>query len=182
MKINPRLYPRIFIPSDVIALAIQSVGGAMSSSENEDSGLSTGVKITIVGLVLQLVSLCVVFVLFLSITIPNRTKLFGRRKQQVYSEQQPQDSKSPRDTSPSEINPEVPQFSSIRNFIIIIMIATFLIVVRSAYRVAELSSGLSGSLITNQWAFMIMDGLIILIATALLTWGHPNLLLRGNGE
>jgi hypothetical protein len=144
----------------------------MSSGEDESQGLSTGVKITIVGLVLQLVSLCVFFFLFMSVVIPNRDQVCRNGRAAVNANQL-------RGSSETSAKKEVirPRLSS-RSFTIVILLATCLIVIRSAYRVAELSSGLSGSLITNQWAFMIMDGLLILVATGILTWGHPNLLLR----
>ncbi|RFU33717.1 hypothetical protein B7463_g2585, partial [Scytalidium lignicola] len=52
LQINPGIYPRVFIPSDVIVLVLH-VGVAMSSNENEGHGLANGVKITITGLVFR---------------------------------------------------------------------------------------------------------------------------------
>jgi hypothetical protein len=166
-NIRPTIYPRVFVPCDIVALAVQSVGGAISANENENSGMPPGVKITIVGLVLQLISLTVVFGLFLSIIIPNRHIL--HKKGELPSPE----------TSMRVSDPEkLPTGNNIGHLTAVLLAATLLIVIRSAYRVAELSKGLSGGLETNQWAFMMMDGLLILIATALLAWGHPNLVLR----
>ena len=189
------------MPSDVIALVVQSVGGAISANSQESEGLPVGAKVTIVGLALQVTSLCVFFVLFLAIVVPNRHDIFRGKNDPfspvVYDRPRYVEMVGGNECEPSKVDsvtgqPKPKSFvnadgglgklpgQSTKAFVIVLLVATVLIVIRSAYRVAELSKGLNGGLETNQWAFMIMDGLLMLIATCLLAWGHPNLLLRGN--
>ena len=54
-RFNPRLIYWIFISCDILALILQAVGGAMSSSSNGDS--TAGVNIALAGLSLQVATL-----------------------------------------------------------------------------------------------------------------------------
>lgn len=51
--------------------------------------------------------------------------------------------------------------------------ATVLILVRSSYRVAELSGGFGGNLANEEVPFMILEGAMIVLATLCLTVFHP---------
>ncbi|KAI0467723.1 RTA1-domain-containing protein [Xylaria cf. heliscus] len=150
-NIRPRLYARIFIPSDVFALLIQASGGGVSFGETmpTNGGVSTGQAIIIAGLTLQVVSLAIFFVLFMGVIWPSdlfRTKRSG-----------PLDQNDRR----------------VKRFIILISIAIVLIVGRSVFRVAEFSQGVFGSLGHNETLFIIFDGFPISIATSLLVIFHP---------
>lgn len=47
------------------------------------------------------------------------------------------------------------------------------IFIRTCFRVAELSGGFTGPLINNELSYMILEGAMIIIASTLLTIGHP---------
>ncbi|KAI1128027.1 RTA1-domain-containing protein [Nemania abortiva] len=150
-NIDPKLYLRIFITSDIIALTIQAGGGGISFTEtsNVTGGITTGQGIVIGGLVIQVVSLAVFFVLFLGVVLPSnilRPKVFG------------------------EMNKKEKR---LRTFIMLIFLAILLIVGRSAFRVAEFSEGFFGSLVHDQVLFIIFDGIPIAIATAVMVIFHP---------
>ncbi|KAI1420015.1 RTA1-domain-containing protein [Xylaria sp. FL1777] len=151
-NIRPRLYARIFIPSDLFALLIQASGGGVSFSEHDvplDGGISTGQGIIIGGLTLQVISLSVFFILFMGVIWPNnlfRPKKYGKLDQN--------------DTR-------------VRNFVIYILTAIVLIIGRSAFRVAEYSEGIFGSLGHNEVLFIIFDGFPVAIATSLMVIFHP---------
>ncbi|KAI1128988.1 RTA1-domain-containing protein [Nemania abortiva] len=150
-NINPRLYARVFIPGDVLALLIQSSGGGVSVTEDVDpnGGVSTGQGIIIAGLTLQVVSLTVFFILFLGVIWPTdlfRSKRAGRLD---------------RDDQ------------RVRIFIVLILIAIVLIIGRSAFRVAEFSGGIFGSLGHNELLFILFDGFPVAIATSLMVIFHP---------
>jgi hypothetical protein len=51
--------------------------------------------------------------------------------------------------------------------------ATFLIFVRSVYRVAELQQGFDGPIAQNEPLFMVLEGPMIFLAVGLLTVLHP---------
>lgn len=52
-------------------------------------------------------------------------------------------------------------------------IATILILVRSIYRVIELQGGFKGAVASNEAAFMIFEGPMIILAVFFLTIFHP---------
>ncbi|KAI0107032.1 RTA1-domain-containing protein [Nemania sp. FL0031] len=150
-NIDPKLYLRIFITSDIFALGIQTTGGGISFTETVDvtGGITTGQGIVIGGLIVQVVSLTVFFVLFLGVVWPSdilRPKVFGDMNQKE---------------------------KKLRTFILLIFLAIILIVGRSAFRVAEYSEGFFGSLVHDQVLFIIFDGFPIAIATAVMVIFHP---------
>lgn len=51
--------------------------------------------------------------------------------------------------------------------------AFFFILVRSCFRVAELAHGFSGKLANEQVPFMILEGLMMILAVFLMTIFHP---------
>ncbi|GAP86976.1 putative sphingoid long-chain base transporter RSB1 [Rosellinia necatrix] len=150
-NIRPRLYARIFIPSDAFALLIQASGGGVSFTETVslDGGISTGQGIIIGGLTLQVVSLAVFFTLFIGVIWP--TDLFRPKSSRKL------DSDDRR----------------VRTFIVLILVAIVLIIGRSAFRVAEFSEGIFGSLGHNEILFIIFDGFPMSIATSLMVVYHP---------
>ncbi|KAI0114383.1 RTA1-domain-containing protein [Nemania sp. FL0031] len=150
-NINPRLYARVFIPGDVLALLIQSSGGGVSVTEDVDpnGGVSTGQGIIIAGLTLQVVSLTIFFILFLGVIWP--TDLFRSNRARRLD----RDDKR------------------VRMFIVLILIAIVLIIGRSAFRVAEFSGGIFGSLGHNEILFIVFDGFPVAIATSLMVIFHP---------
>ncbi|KAI0400143.1 RTA1-domain-containing protein [Xylaria palmicola] len=150
-NIRPRLYSRIFIPSDAFALLIQASGGGVSFTDTVpvDGGVSTGQSIIIAGLALQVVSLTVFFILFIGVIWPTdlfRTKRSGRLDQDD---------------------------RRVRTFISLMLVAIVLIIGRSAFRVAEYSEGIFGSLGHNEVLFILFDGFPVAIATSLMVIFHP---------
>ncbi|KAI8953071.1 RTA1-domain-containing protein [Xylaria longipes] len=150
-NIRPRLYARVFVPSDIFALLVQASGGGVSFGETPpaDGGVSTGQSIIIAGLAIQVISLTIFFVLFMGVIWPSdlfRTKRSG-----------------PLDRDDKRV----------RTFIILISIAIILIIGRSAFRVAEFSQGIFGSLGHNEPLFIIFDGFPVSIATSILVIFHP---------
>lgn len=58
-------------------------------------------------------------------------------------------------------------------------LATLTILIRSSFRVAELSGGFHGSLANNQATFMVLEGAMIAIASLCLTAVHPGVAFKG---
>lgn len=54
-------------------------------------------------------------------------------------------------------------------------VATICIFIRSVFRSVELSEGFSGNLANNEISFMILDGVMIIIACICLTAFHPGM-------
>lgn len=64
-------------------------------------------------------------------------------------------------------------------FLIGLGIATFAILARSCYRVAELNAGFDGPLANDQPTFMVLEAMMIGIAVFCLTAMHPGLSFKG---
>jgi len=150
-NIRPRLYARIFIPSDIFALVIQSSGGGISINEKIplNGGVTTGQAIIIGGLTLQVVSLAIFFVLFVGVIWP--ADLFRSRRLRKLAGRD----------------------GRLKIFAVLISVAILLIIGRSIYRTVEFSQGIFGSLSHNEVLFIILDGFPMAIATSILVLYHP---------
>lgn len=58
-------------------------------------------------------------------------------------------------------------------------IATICILIRTSFRVAELSEGFDSKLANDEVAFMVLEGAMIVIAAVCLTVGHPGVAFGG---
>jgi hypothetical protein len=58
-------------------------------------------------------------------------------------------------------------------FICALLIATICIFIRSIFRVAELSGGFHGPLDNQQITYMVLEGVMVIIASTALTVFHP---------
>lgn len=65
-------------------------------------------------------------------------------------------------------------------FEIALVAATVFIIVRSTYRCAELAGGFRGKLANEEAPFMILEGVMIILACLCLTVCHPGWALRGD--
>lgn len=66
------------------------------------------------------------------------------------------------------------------NKIVGLSLATFCILIRSCFRVAELSHGFGSKLANQQVTFMILEGAMIVIASVALTSLHPGVAFQGS--
>ncbi|KAI1819384.1 RTA1-domain-containing protein [Xylaria intraflava] len=159
-NIRPRLYTRIFIPSDVFALITQAAGGGVSFTETApidgSGGISAGQGLILGGLALQVVSLTVFLALFMGVLWPS--DLFRR------------DKKLGRDAR------------RVRTFAVLLLVAIVLIIGRSIFRAVEFSQGIFGALSHDEILFIILDGFPVGIATAILVIFHPFYVFRVAGS
>jgi hypothetical protein len=76
-------------------------------------------------------------------------------------------------------NPITSQRMSNQVINIALVIATVFILIRSSYRVAELTGGFHGKLWNSQVYFMVLDGSMVAIASIFLTAFHPGQAFHG---
>jgi hypothetical protein len=74
-----------------------------------------------------------------------------------------------------------PLNQSILTLLLALGLATILILIRSSFRVAELSEGFGSSLANNQVTFMVLEGGMVASAIILLTVLHPGLVFERKG-
>ena len=152
-RIKALSYPRFFIPCDFLSLLLQAIGGGMASvASNNHESPETGDNIMVAGLSFQVFTLAV----FILICID-----FGIRTMR---------------------NPEQPgaaQHASLRSspkfkgFLAALALATICIFIRSIYRVIELAQGWEGELIKNQRYFIVLEGVMVIVAVLALNAFHP---------
>jgi hypothetical protein len=65
-------------------------------------------------------------------------------------------------------------------FLFGLVVATVTIFARSVYRCIELSGGFDGTLFVNdEWLFMVMEGVMIILACSCLTFLYPVICFKG---
>ncbi|KAI9882431.1 MAG: hypothetical protein M1823_005824 [Watsoniomyces obsoletus] len=154
-RISPRTYLWLFVPCDIVSLSLQGAGGGISSTRaqnNEDPKL--GSDIAIAGLVFQVATLT----LFMILCAEYAVRFFRSHGWSL-----------------ARARAEVPLLSrrSFQLFLVMLYVATICIFIRSVYRVIELAGGWDGELIHDQTLFIILEGVMVIIAAIALNVGHP---------
>jgi hypothetical protein len=157
-RFYPRTYTLIFCGCDIFSLVLQAAGGGIASGATTQSTDQLGINIMLAGLSVQVASLA----LFAGLCTDFANRLY--RNPQAWSNQ-------------FNVLYQSPKFSA---FLYSLCLATLTIFVRSIFRVAELSGGFRGPLANNQVSFMILEGVMIVIATSCLTLLHPGIGFQGS--
>ncbi|KAH7112748.1 RTA1 like protein-domain-containing protein [Dactylonectria estremocensis] len=158
-RLPPEYYTRIFIPCDVISLILQALGGGMASvaSHNKESP-DAGSNIMIAGLAFQVIT--IVGFILASTDFALRTV----RRHRALGD------------SALDQRPELVRVRNSRRFkacLAALGLATFCILWRSAFRVAELSEGWEGPIMGDQGMFIGFEGVLIVVAVWVLNIFHP---------
>ncbi|SCV06156.1 LANO_0H23332g1_1 [Lachancea nothofagi CBS 11611] len=181
---NPMLYSWIFMACDVISLIVQAVGGGMSGSAAADNtDTATGDHIFVAGLAFQVASMSVFLVLWFhllyQIFVVSRMEHTGASKPSwslVHVSQQDIDYKYRPKFEFLRIHPKRWVFNY---FGYALTAAVLLVYVRCIYRVVELAEGWHGDLITHEVYFIILDALMMSMATTLMTVFYPGFAFKG---
>jgi hypothetical protein len=157
-RLSPRTYTFVFCTCDLISLVLQAVGGAIASTANTQSDSDLGKNIMLAGLAFQVFSL----LLFCVLGSEFAYRVWTHRG-----------TWNPRYVSLVETR-------LFKSFLVGLVIATVTILARCIYRCIELSGGFNGTLFVNDEAvFMVMEGLMIIIACFCLTFLHPAVCFQG---
>ncbi|KAJ5637376.1 hypothetical protein N7490_007255 [Penicillium lividum] len=145
-RLRPLYYTVIFCSCDLVSLSLQGTGGGLASNASENlQDPYLGDDIMLAGLGFQVIST----VLFIALTAEYfwRIKTYGQIN--------------------LTLNKQL--LASIGG----LGLAMTFILIRSVYRVVELSEGWNGYLIGVQSFFIVLEGLMIALATAMLCACHP---------
>ncbi|ORY17059.1 RTA1 like protein-domain-containing protein [Clohesyomyces aquaticus] len=153
-RIKPRTYTTFFLACDIVSLVVQAVGGGIAASTpvTNQPLIDVGTNILVAGLSIQVASLFAFSAC--SLEFLSRTKKHSDLR-----------------------NPEFTDLVSskrFRLFICAIFAATALLFIRTVFRSVELSKGFSGKLANNEVEFMVLDGVMVILASLLLTVFHPD--------
>jgi RTA1 like protein len=181
-RLRPRTYTIAFVCSDVLSLILQALGGGKASQAKSYATKQVGIHIMVAGLVLQVVSLVVFLCLCAGF---------------AYSVHR----------SPSREDPLLQNFRTSLKFkafvwgmysfidllkfssldpdhtdrLLALGFTTLLILIRSSFRVAELSEGFGSALANNEVTFMVLEGGMVALAVILLTVMHPGVVFGRKG-
>lgn len=152
-RFSPKYFYWIFIPSDIISLILQAVGGAVSVVSTAQEDVKTGEDISIAGLVFQVVTLLCFVALFIDYVFKA--------------------SKSParyRFTKP------------ILTFLFFLFLSTIFILIRCGYRIAELNGGYFSAIFRDEGLYIALESCMMCIAVLLLNAGHPGYAFKETPE
>ena len=151
-RLKPKYYTWIFISCDCLAIVMQAIGGAISSATDSMTILDIGTNIMIAGLVFQVFTL-LVFGLFAA---DYAISCYRHR---------------------DRLNPATTTLRNslrFRLFLVALWLAYFGILIRCAYRVAELVQGwVNNSILTDEGLFIGLDSVACGVAAVVLNIFHP---------
>ncbi|KAJ7094591.1 RTA1-like protein [Mycena belliarum] len=145
LMVSPRRITIVFISSDITTFLVQAAGGGVSISSNTIALAQTGSRIFLAGLVLQLASFLTFTCIFL---------VFIRRVRTL-------------EPTIWAIGASKKWHEDWRTLAGAMFFSFIGILIRSAYRVAELSQGFNGYLATTEVFFYALDTLPLFIAIAI---------------
>jgi len=145
LVISPRRVTPLFVASDITTFLIQAVGGSISISSNDLKTNKLGSNVFLVGLALQLASFAIFTCMYLRFLF-----LVRRHRPEVWT----------RDGSFRL------WYADWRTLACAFIVSCAGILVRSVFRVIELSQGFKGPLATSETDFYGLDTLPLFIAVA----------------
>jgi hypothetical protein len=157
-RLKPRTYTLVFCTCDLISLVLQALGGGIAASANTTSSSNLGRDIMLGGLGFQVLSLI----------------LFGIAAGEFALRVM----KGKGNWNPRYTN--LVSSKLFKSFLIGLLVASVTIFARSVYRCVELSGGFNGTLFVRDEAlFMVMEGVMFVLATTCLTLLHPAVASQG---
>ncbi|OQE36707.1 hypothetical protein PENCOP_c011G07239 [Penicillium coprophilum] len=141
---------KVFVTGDVMSFLLQGAGGGIQSSGSLD-GMKTGERIIIAGLFVQIIF----FGFFIVVTV-----LF--------------DMKLRRYPIPRCASGEIPW----RKYLNILYVTSFLILVRSVFRLVEYIQGNQGFLLHHEVYLYVFDSLLVFFAMVVFNVAHPHQITR----
>lgn len=149
--LQARWYTWIFILCDLFSLILQGAGGGIAATADDENMQTVGNNLMMAGIVFQVFTLLVLFVLvgmYARTAYANRSN-FSRSTVTLLSS------------------------TRFRLFIASLTVAWITIFTRCVYRIAEMAGGWGNSIMQNEVDFIILENVMILIATLCLTIFHP---------
>ncbi|KAK6454528.1 putative transporter or flippase transmembrane protein [Scheffersomyces xylosifermentans] len=197
--LKPMWYSYLFIGCDILALLIQSAGGAIASIADDKKTSDIGTDVTIAGIAIQVLAMSVFLVFwfnFLHRVFFKKRKVIGIELKNINSTPKFTratiqnflifllNGRSARQYKVDYLDQHYNQkYVSIRArklfswFPLVMTISVIVIYIRCVYRLAELAQGYRGYLITHEVYLMVLDALMIAIVALIFVPFHPYFVL-----
>ncbi|KAK8060539.1 hypothetical protein PG996_010469 [Apiospora saccharicola] len=150
-RLKPAFFYFGFLTCDIIALALQAAGGALSTASSGESDV--GVNISLVGLALQVATILAFSAFLVDFIVRYFRSPRGRHAAAAVG-------------------------ARLGVFFGFMALAMLLTVARSVYRLVELREGYFGELIKHENLFIGLEGVLVVVAFWALTLGHPGLVFK----
>ncbi|KAK1701463.1 RTA1 like protein [Colletotrichum godetiae] len=164
-RIPPTWYTRIFIPCDLISLALQAVGGALASvASKRDLPTAKGDAVMIAGLAFQVFTMFAFMLVAADFAL--RTYLASRHAH------------LPNLSCALDNHPDMVRLRRswrFKGLLGALVVSTVCIFIRCVFRVIELSGGWTGPLMARQDLFITFEGVMIVISVVVMNVFHPAL-------
>ena len=151
-RLQPRFYTWIFICCDIFSLVLQGAGGGIAATADDNKALQkTGNDLMMAGIVWQVVTL----IIFGALVADYAYRVFQRRM----------------DLAPSAT--QLLNTTRFKLFTAGIFLAYLTIFTRCVFRIGEMANGWGNSIMQDETDFIVLDGVMITLATISLTLVHP---------
>ncbi|KAI1336565.1 RTA1 like protein-domain-containing protein [Xylariaceae sp. FL0016] len=148
---RPVWYLFLFYALTTVSLILQLAGILVSTVLDGSDMIDIGVRVTVVGLVIQLVAIAI-FVghaILFAIALRTRRHVLDDKYASVYSS------------------------GFYKGFMVAFSTATVLLLVRTAYRTVDIAEGYESSIAQSEALFLVLDGVMVLLSTILLLAFFP---------
>ncbi|KAI4859714.1 RTA1 like protein-domain-containing protein [Hypoxylon rubiginosum] len=149
--IRPRWLTKFFLLGDILSFFGQGGGGGILATAKTESSQSLGNKVILLGLAIQVIF----FGLFIIVTLVVHIRI----------------NKGP---SPKSLATPAPW----QKLLWVLYLTSFLIMIRSIFRMVEYAQGSDGSLLQNETYAYVLDALLMFIVTACFVFFHPSKVLN----
>ncbi|KAL2128811.1 hypothetical protein VTI74DRAFT_8604 [Chaetomium olivicolor] len=154
-RFKPQLFYYIFIPCDLVSLALQAAGGALST--NTAGASQTGVNLAIAGMAFQVFTIAVFCGFFTDYLIRYFRSGLWRNDEATRGDK---------------------EATRLKLFFGFMALAILFTLARCSYRLAELHEGYGGDLVRDEGLFIGLEGVMVLAAVYCLMVGHPGLVFK----
>lgn len=154
-RLKPKFYTWIFICCDMFTLILQGAGGGIAASAKTDSMQKIGNDLMLAGIVLQVA----ILLAFAAASADFLLRLSHSLK-----------------ATNMTMSPEAYSLlldTKFRAFVAGLLLAFVAIFIRCCYRIAEMAGGWANPIMQNETDFIVLDGVMVLVASLCLTVLHP---------
>ncbi|KAI0386732.1 RTA1 like protein-domain-containing protein [Hypomontagnella monticulosa] len=152
---RPVWYLFLFYAFTAVSLVLQLAGGIVSTVQDEPEQVNTGIRVLVVGLAIQLVSL-VLFIghaMLFAIALRTRRHRLDIKFASIYNSM------------------------SYKAFLFAFSFATVLLLIRTAFRIVVIAEGYGSSVAQSETLLLVFDGMMVLLSTLILLAFFPGRVL-----
>jgi len=153
-RIPPKGYQYIFIFCDFVSLVLVGAGGGTASVKSQDNEDPTiGNNLMLAGLSFQVFTLAI----FILASLEYGLRVFRNQSQMTNN----------------PVHMKLRNSWQFKGFLFALTLATILLFIRNVYRVVELAGGWGSTLSQNQPLFIVLEGVMVILAVFVLNAFHP---------